>query len=318
MVLEKVRPKMAVSDFLVEQPNQCPPNLMEQAASRAPVRLAVAAAGAPLPMEAVHSSVAAGLATPVLFGDPARISAEAERIGFDLAQAEVVPCSSDEEAAQNAAKACGDGTTDALMKGGLHTDVFMKAAVSRDNGLRIGQRFVHLFALYPSGGGDPLLISDAAVNVAPNDEALRAALSNMIAVAQRLGTERPKIALLSATEHPIPSVPSSETMNGLQKWAEAQEFIADVRGPLALDLILSTEAARIKGVINDTVAGQANGIIVPDLVSGNVLFKALVYLSGAVAAGVIAGAKVPILLTSRADPPAARLASIALASILRS
>ena len=308
---------MTVSAFLAPQSSNCPPELLEAAKAKPKMRIAVAAAEDPLPLQSIKEAVSEGLATAALFGDPNKITEMAKEIDLDLDHAKVVAASDDQEAANLAASACGNGQADILMKGALHTDVFMKAAVSRDSGLRTGHRFIHLFAMYPASGRAPLMVSDAAVNVAPNMDALHATLMNMINVWHKLGVVRPKIALLSATEHPIPSVPSSELMHDLQEWAKSEGLKADVRGPLALDLILSTEAARIKGLKDDPVAGQAQGVVVPDLVSGNTLFKSLVYLSGATAAGVITGAKVPILLTSRADPPSARLASIALASLLR-
>ncbi|MEM9716609.1 MAG: phosphate acyltransferase [Pseudomonadota bacterium] len=309
---------MSVTQFLTQGAADCPSALLSAAKALPKSRIAIAAAGGQLPLESVKLAVSENLAEPILFGDLSAIEDMAGQVGLDASETTIVPAKNDVEAANLAAQACGSGDADILMKGALHTDVFMKAAVGRDNGLRTGSRFVHLFAMYPAGGDDPLLISDAAVNVAPDMAALQATLTNMIHVWHKLGVARPKIALLSATEHPIPSVPSSEVMAELQTWAEGENLSADVRGPLALDLIFSSEAARIKGLADDPVAGQAQGVVVPDLVSGNTLFKSLVYLSGAIAAGVIAGAKVPILLTSRADPPAARLASIALASLLRS
>ena len=308
---------MSVKAFLADPATDCPSSLLDEAKARPKMHVAVAAAAGPLPLQSIKDALTHDLVEATLFGDPDQISAHAKAAGLDLGDVTIEAAATDQDAANMAAKACAAGRADILMKGALHTDVFMKAAVSRDNGLRTGQRFIHLFALYPQHGGSPLLVSDAAVNVAPDMTALEATLSNMVQVWHKLGNQRPKIALLSATEHPIASVPSSEAMDILQNWAEQENLAADIRGPLALDLILSSEAARIKGLENDPVAGQAEGVIVPDLVSGNTLFKALVYLSGAVAAGVITGAKVPILLTSRADPPAARLASIALASLLR-
>ncbi|MEM0977508.1 MAG: phosphate acyltransferase [Pseudomonadota bacterium] len=308
---------MSTNAFLYHGSPECPAELLSAAKSKPKMRIAVAAAGGALPIRAIKAAVIEGLAQAILFGPADEIAHELSNSDMPQSSVEIIDQKTDEDAANAAAKACGEGIADVLMKGALHTDVFMKAAISRANGLRTGARFVHLFALYPPTGGAPLLVSDAAVNVAPDGAALQAALTNMITVFHKLGTSRPKIALLSATEHAIPSVPSSVDMEALQTWAEGEALTADVRGPLALDLILSTEAAKIKNLEDDAVAGRADGVIVPDLVSGNVLFKSLVYLAGATAAGVITGAKVPILLTSRADPPAARLASIALASLLR-
>jgi len=186
---------------------------------------------------------------------------------------------------------------------------------SRANGLRTGKRFVHIFHISHPDGGAPMLISDAAVNVAPSLETRQDAIGEVVDLLQRLGTARPKVAILSATESAIPSVPSSMDAKALADWAAANVQDADVSGPLALDLILSSEAVATKGLTDDPVAGQADAVIVPDIVAGNALFKALVYVAGGCAAGLVTGAKVPILLTSRADPAAARMASAALASI---
>jgi phosphate acetyltransferase len=161
-----------------------------------------------------------------------------------------------------------------------------------------------------------LLISDAAVNVAPNMTTRQDAIRLVVELSQRLGTARPRVAILSATESAIESVPSSIEARDLAAWAAENVPDMDVRGPLAMDLILSQEAAATKGMADDPVAGQADCVIVPDIVSGNALFKTLVYVGGACAAGVVMGGSAPILLTSRADPPAARLASAALSQIL--
>jgi phosphate acetyltransferase len=211
--------------------------------------------------------------------------------------------------------ACGRGDADILMKGDTHSDTFLKTALSRGANLRTGNRLVHFFHLSPPEDGRAIIVSDAAVNVAPDIETRKIAAREMTRLLQKLGVTRPRIAFLSATESPSPAVPSSLEARELRDWARDTIKDADFSGPLALDLILSLQSARHKGLENDPVAGHADGVIVPDIVSGNVLFKALVYLSGGCAAGLITGAHVPLLLTSRADPPAARLASIALAVI---
>jgi len=211
--------------------------------------------------------------------------------------------------------ACGQGRADILMKGDVHSDMFLKAALQRDAGLRTGARLVHIFQLTAPHGGKPLLISDAAVNVTPDFETRQTATREIVSLAHKLGIAKPKVAFLSATETPIASVPSSVDARILRDWARLEITGADFSGPLALDLVLSARAAAIKGLDDDAVAGRADAVIVPDIVSGNVLFKALVYLAGGCAAGVITGAKVPMLLTSRADPPAARIASVALAAV---
>jgi phosphate acetyltransferase len=175
---------------------------------------------------------------------------------------------------------------------------------------------VHVFHITHPDGGKPLIISDAAVNVTPDMDTRKAAITNCVALLRKLGVAEPKVAMLSATESVLPAVPSSVEARELRDWARAEIPNAHFSGPLALDLILSPESVAIKGMGDDPVAGNADAIIAPDIVSGNALFKSLVYLSGGCAAGVVMGAKVPILLTSRADPAVARIASVALAAVI--
>jgi phosphate acetyltransferase len=303
------------SPFVSNREAVCPQNLIDLAKGFAAPRVAIAHAGAPLPMEAAEDATKAGIMTPVFVGEADMIRAEAAKLGWDISAYPIYDTNGEEEAGMTAARLCGEGEADVLMKGQLHTDVFMKSAVARDNGLRTGKRFVHIFHISHPDGGKPILISDAAVNVAPNLETRQAAIEEVVDLLQRLGNARPKIAILSATESPIPSVPSSMEARELAEWAAANIKDADVSGPLALDLIMSMEAVKTKKLTDDPVAGQADAVIVPDIVSGNALFKSLVYIGGGCAAGLVTGAKVPILLTSRADPAAARMASAALAAI---
>lgn len=292
-----------------------PQNLIEMALGFAPPRVAIARAGAALPMEAAEDATKAGLMIPVFVGEADAIRAEAAKLDWDISSFAIHDTKGELEAGQTAAALCGAGEANVLMKGNLHTDVFMKTAVSRDAGLRTGKRFVHIFHITHPDGGKPILISDAAVNVAPNLETRHDCIRECADLLIRLGTARPKIAILSATESPIPSVPSSMDGRDLADWAKENLPYADVSGPLAFDLIMSPAAAATKGMGDDPVAGHADAIVVPDIVSGNALFKAFVYLKGGCAAGIVTGAKVPILLTSRADPAAARIASVALAAI---
>lgn len=303
------------SPFVSTRNAVCPQNLIDLAQSFAPPRVAIARASAPLPMEAAEDATKAGIMIPVFVGEADVIRAEAAKLDWDISGYAIHDTTGEEEAGMTAARLCGEGHADVLMKGHLHTDVFMKAAVSRDAGLRTGNRFVHIFHISHPDGGKPILISDAAVNVSPNLETRQVAIAEVVDLLHRLGNARPKIAILSATETPIPAVPSSMDARALADWAMDHIKDADVSGPLALDLILSMEAVKTKKLTADPVAGQADAIIVPDIVSGNALFKALVYMTGGCAAGLVTGAKVPILLTSRADPAAARMASAALASI---
>lgn len=297
-------------------PVRCPPSLLEKARGRGPVRVAVACADAAMPLESARAATEAGIMTPVLVGDPARIRAEAEKIAWPIDAYDIVAAEGEEAGALAAAQAVREGRAGVLMKGQVHTDLFMKAALNKEVGLRGAGRFVHVFHITPPHADVPILISDGAVNVAPDFETRKVAVDAVIEVASAIGLDQPKVAVLSATEEPIPSVPSAVAAAELVEWARTAHPGAVFSGPLALDLVLSKAAARIKARDGDPVTGAADAILVPDIVAGNVLFKALVYLCGGCAAGVVLGGRAPIVLTSRADPPEARLASLALARLL--
>jgi len=303
------------SPFLSAVDPVCPADLLTRAQACPTPRVAIARAGAEMPMHAAKIATELGIMTPVFTGEPDDINHWAERLNWDISAFRILPAVGETESGALAAKACGAGEADVLMKGQLHSDAFLKAAIARQSGLRTHARLVHIFHISHPNGGKPLLICDGAVNVSPDVANRKIATLEMVTLLHKLGNARPKIAFLSATESPIPAVPSSVEADELCQWARANIPNADFSGPLALDLILSAKAAAVKGLADDPVAGKADAVIVPDIVSGNVLFKSLVYLSGGCAAGLITGAKVPLLLTSRADPPAARLASIALAAV---
>ncbi|MGB1909153.1 MAG: phosphate acyltransferase [Candidatus Puniceispirillaceae bacterium] len=302
---------------------ECPQGLLAAARERGRLNLLVVRASAPLPMEAAFHAYQAGIAQPVLVGEADRIEAEAATLGWDLSDITVIDSNGEAEAAAKAASLLQASLSEpdalpigAVMKGQLHTDVFMAALLNREVGLRIGNRLVHIFAIYPpDSGAGPVLVSDAAVNVTPDEKTQNQSMIEMCALAKKLGHMRPKLAILSATETPIDSMPASMVAAERAKWAKTHLVDTDISGPLSFDLALSAHAVATKGITGDAVAGRANCLLVPDIVSGNILYKALVYLGGGCAAGIVLGGAVPILLTSRADPPAARLASIALSGI---
>ena len=302
---------------------ECPQGLLAAARERGRLNLLVVRASAPLPMEAAFHAYQAGIAQPVLVGEADRIEAEAATLGWDLSDITVIDSNGEAEAAAKAASLLQASLSEpdalpvgAVMKGQLHTDVFMAALLNREVDLRIGNRLVHIFAIYPpDSGAGPVLVSDAAVNVTPDEKTQNQSMIEMCALAKKLGHTRPKLAILSATETPIDSMPASMVAAERAKWAKTHLVDTDISGPLSFDLALSAHAVATKGITGDAVAGRANCLLVPEIVSGNILYKALVYLGGGCAAGIVLGGAVPILLTSRADPPAARLASIALAGI---
>ncbi len=307
---------MSRSAFLSQTAPDCPASLIAQAATGPAPRVAIARAGAELPMVAAKDATEAGIMTPIFVGEADAIHAEAEKLNWDISAFALHNTEGEADSANTAAALCGADEADVLMKGHLHTDMFMKGVLTRDNGLRTTSRLVHVFHITPPGRDEPLLISDAAVNVTPDIKTRQACTQAVVDLARARGIERPKVAFLSATESAIPSVPSSMEAQELCNWAKSEIDGAEFSGPLAMDLILSQDAVATKGLTNDPVAGQADCIVVPDIVSGNAIFKSLVYMGGGCAGGVVMGAKVPVLLTSRADPPAARMASAALAAIL--
>lgn len=306
------------SSFLSKVQAECPPELLEQAAAAGRVRVAIARAGAALPMQAAMEATQAGVMEPVFTGERYDIEREAEALSWDITPFRLIEAEGEAASGFAAAALCGAGEADVLMKGQLHTDAFMKSALNREAGLRTGARLVHTFHISHLDGGRPLLISDAAVNVAPDIATRQASTRAVVEMSRALGNAHPRVAFLSATENPIASVPSAVEARALQEWARRTFEGASFSGPLALDLILSPDSVEVKGMQNDPVAGHADAIVVPDIVSGNAVFKALVYLSGGCAGGLVTGAKVPILLTSRSDPAAARLCSAALAAIMSS
>ena len=307
------------SPFLALADGACPPELLALAtgAESRPVAF-VRAVGGPI-LETARDALAAGLAVPILVGEAGRIEQDAAAIGWDLAGASIIDAVGEQAAIDAAVAEVGAGRAQGLIKGQIHTDVFMGTIVRRASGIRTDRRLVHIFAMLPPGGGRPLLISDAAVNIAPDVATRTEAALAMAALLRRMGVETPRIAVLSATESRLPGLPSSLEAAEIAAAAAGADDRAAFAGPLSFDLALSPESVAIKGITADSdsgaVAGYADGLIVPDIVSGNVLFKALAYCAGGLAAGVVLGGRVPIMLTSRSDPAAARLASLALAAI---
>ena len=239
------------SPFLSPIEPVCPDDLIQRALKFSPPRIAIARAGASAPMEAAQDGAEAGVMIPVFVGERDRIEREASALNWDISNFDLIEAEGEDGSAMAAASAVREGSADVLMKGHLHTDSFMKAAINRDHGLRTDKRFVHIFHMSSPKGGKPLLISDAAVNVAPSMTTRQDAIQLVVDLSQRLGTERPRVAILSATETPIEAVPSSIEGRDLAAWAAEHIPDADVRGPLAMDLILSNEAAATKGMADD-------------------------------------------------------------------
>ncbi len=295
-------------------PIQCSQQLLDQTKSLPAIRTAIVNAINDVALQSARDATEAGIITPVLIGERAQMAAAAQSIGWDISRFEQIEALDETAAANAGAQAAGRGDVASLMKGHLHTDVFMRAILNREAGLRLGQPFTHIFHLTLPGDDGALLLTDCALNPAPDLELKKAITRNAVTLARATGIARPKVAVLSATEVPNKHIPSSLEADELKHWAVSAMPDADLDGPLAFDLAVSAEATRIKGITSN-VAGAADIIVVPEIVAGNALYKMLVHFAGACAGGIVLGAKVPIILTSRADPPAARLASAALAAI---
>lgn len=258
-----------------------------------------------------------GLLVPILVGPKARIAAAAMAAGLDLAGLDIVDAPHSHAAAQAAVALVREGRAEALMKGALHTDEVMAAIVDRDTGLRTERRMSHVFALDVPSHSKPLFVTDAAINIAPDLATKADIVQNAIDLAHALGQEMPKVAILSAVETVYPKVPSTIEAAALCKMADRGQITGGLLdGPLAFDNAISPSAAAAKG-IRSPVAGHADILVVPDLEAGNMIAKQMIYLAGAQAAGIVLGARVPVMLTSRADDTLARVASAALALLLR-
>jgi len=293
----------------------CPPQLLKQAQALPAMTTAVVNAGSELALESAKLAFEAGIITPVLVGDIAAINTAAKAIDWSIDGFEVIASGGEEDAAEKAVQCVHQGTAQLLMKGNLHTDVLIRALLNRHSGLRTGERLSHLFHMTVPGSDRVLCITDAVVNVLPDTKTQLSILRGATDVMHALGNSKPKIALLSATEVVTQAMPSSlKAKELLGIMLERDHQAAQVFGPLAFDGAISPEAAKLKG-IDSPIAGYADVLLVPNIETGNAIFKQMVYFNGATAAGVLMGAKVPVMLTSRADPPAARLASAALAVI---
>jgi phosphate acetyltransferase len=256
------------------------------------------------------------LIEPILVGPAGRIAEVAAEYGVDVKGSRIVDAAHSHDAAAKAVELVRKGEVDALMKGSLHTDEVMSAVVARETGIRTSRRISHCFVLDVPGHPDPLIITDAAVNIAPTLEEKVDIVQNGIDLAHALKFPVVRVAILSAMETVNPKIPSSMDAAMLSKMADRGQITgALVDGPLALDNAIDEEAAATKK-IDSSVAGRANVLVVPDLEAGNMLAKSLTFLAGADCAGIVLGARVPVILTSRADPLVARLASCAVAALI--
>ena len=290
--------------------------LLEHVRPLAAIRVAVVHPCDRSSLSAALDAAAAGLIVPVLVAPRARLDAVAEEAGLDLSGLVIEDVPHSHAAAARAAELARDGAVEALMKGSLHTDELMAAVVSSTAGLRTKRRVSHCFVLQTPHYPRPFIVTDAAINLAPTLEQKADIIRNAIELAQVIGVAEPKVAILAAVETVSPSMPATLDAAALCKMADRGQITGGVLdGPLAFDNAVSIAAARTKG-IESRVAGQADILVVPDLESGNMLAKQLMYMGDAASAGIVLGAKVPIILTSRADSRDSRIASCAIALML--
>ena len=292
----------------------CPDNLLNAAHKKKGVKAGIVNAGKPLPMQSVQDAVKENLIEPIFIGDQKEIIKCAQDLKWDISNYEIVHEPVENNTATIAAKLASEQKIRIIVKGHIHTDVLMKEVLKREYNLLGKTRLSHIWHMTLGKDDKPLIITDGALNVLPNVKTKLHILKNVINFSNRIGIKKPKVAILSATEEVLDSVPSSKEAEELTNIAKKENLNADVFGPLAFDNSISKKSAAIKGIQN-SVAGVADVLLVPSVETGNGLVKMLIYFCGACAAGVVVGGKVPVVITSRSDDAPARLASIAAAVV---
>ena len=305
---------MAADSFLSTEQVVCPPGLLDRASGKVAAVTAVVGADHVLALESVRQAQPAGLITPILVGSRAGIEAAAEEIDWDVSGFEVIEAESEIMAAEAGAQLASSGAVAMIMKGHVHSDTFMRPLLAKEGGIRGEGRLSHVFHVTVPGSNQSVMLTDCALNVAPNVKTRIAIVENVVTLAHKLDIQKPRVALLAASESVSTAMPVTGECREIAEHFESARLSAEVFGPLAFDNVVSTDAAKMKG-IDHPVAGRADVVVVPNIETGNSLFKMMVYFMSACAAGIVLGGKVPILLTSRADPPQARLASVALGTI---
>ena len=288
----------------------CPINLIDRAKKRGLVDAAIINAGEMFPMESVYKAVRNNLINPIFIGNESEIKKHAEKLNWNISKYKIIDEKIEEKTAPIAAKLASEDKVKILVKGHIHTDILMKSILKRSLNLIGKKRLSHVWHMTLEVEDKPLIITDGVVNVLPKLEVKMHILRNAVDFANKIGIARPKVSILSATEDVIDSVPSSIEADLITKKAKGENINAEVFGPLAFDNSVSKKSAAIKKIKND-VSGNTDILLVPNVESGNALVKMMIYFMGACAAGVVLGAKAPVVITSRSDEAEARLASIA-------
>ena len=300
--------------MLSDKSTVCPNNLLDIAHQKKGIKAGIVNAGKILPMLSVMDAVKEKLITPILIGDEAEIKKCADEIKFDISEYEIIHEPIENNTAKIASKLASENKIRIIVKGHIHTDILMKEVLKREYNLLGKTRLSHIWHMTLEKDDKPLIITDGALNVNPNVKTKIHILKNVIDFCHRINIARPKISILSATEEVLDSMPSSIDAKEITELAKKENLNADIFGPLAFDNSISKKSAAIKGIKN-TVAGESDVLLVPNVETGNALVKMMIYFMGACAAGVVVGGKVPVVITSRSDDATARLASIAAAVV---
>jgi len=292
----------------------CPNNLINVAKKVGTIDAAIVNAGEIFPMESVHKAVQHNLINPTFIGNENEIKKYADKLKWDISKYKIINEKNENDTAPIAAKLASEDKVKIIVKGHIHTDVLMKAVLKRNLNLIGKKRLSHVWHMTLDRDDKPFIITDGVVNVLPKLEVKMHILKNAVEFANKIGISRPKVAVLSATEEILESVPSSIDADLITKRAKEENIKADVFGPLAFDNSVSKKSAAIKKIKND-VSGSTDILLVPNVEAGNALVKMMIYFMGACAAGVVLGGKAPVVITSRSDEAEARLASIAAAVV---
>ncbi len=301
--------------MLSTRPFEVPANLLKKTKPLTTTRMAIAGADNDVALDSALASKKTGLIVPVLIGDEDRIKALLKARDVSSLNMQIINAKDEKDCAEIAVRLASSGDVSALMKGHIHTDTLLRAVLDKDFGLRTGARLSHVFHMTVPGSDRVLLITDAAINIAPDIKTKLHITRNAITLAHSLGIDNPNVALLSASESVSTAMPSSGEAADVAKQLQSEIKNATIGGPFAFDNAISPQAASLKDITHP-VAGNADILVVPNIETGNALFKMMVYFMSACAAGIVMGAKVPIVLTSRADPPQARLTAAAIAAII--
>ncbi len=289
--------------------NAIPEDLKNKALETPNISAAVVCPNQDSILSAVKESVDINLINPILIGNKKMINETASKINMDISEYNIVETENEEESASVACKMSNENKTKIIIKGNLHTDILMRCYLKKEFNLLDGKRLSHIWHMTTPQLKKPLFITDGALNVLPRIDIKLQILNNAVQFCNKLGIEIPKVAILSGTEDPINSMPSSVEAKKVMELSKEQKINAIVHGPLAFDNAVSIEAARTKKIENE-VAGKADILLVPNLETGNSLSKMMVYFMDACAAGIVIGGKVPVVVPSRADSKISKLASI--------